>query len=188
MKKKVIILMLTFVLAICCVAGGTLAWLTATTETVANTFTTSDISITLEESEKLDLKMVPGYEIKKDPKVTVNEGSEACWLFVKVEKSTNYDSYMTYEIADGWTLVEDETNVYARKVATTDIGTAYSILKGDKVTVKGEVTKKMMETATTNQPTLSFTAYACQLMKSNKTEFTAAEAWEQVAPKSNPAN
>lgn len=35
MKKKVIILMLTFVLAICCVAGGTLAWLTATTETVA---------------------------------------------------------------------------------------------------------------------------------------------------------
>lgn len=130
--------------------------------------------------------MVPGYEITKDPKVTVKKGSEACWLFVKVEKENNFDNYMTYEIAESWTA-GDGTNIPSdviyRRVETNGIGTAYSILKGDKVIVKGEVTKVMMTTAETSKPTLSFTAYACQLMKNNTEEFIADEAWQQVAPK-----
>ena len=92
--------------------GGTVAWLTDKTNPITNTFTTSNIDIDLTESENLDLKMVPGNTITKDPKVTVNAGSEACWLFVKVVKSDNFDGFMTYEMADDWTLVPGETNVY----------------------------------------------------------------------------
>lgn len=193
MKKKIVILGLALVLAFALGIGGTLAWLTAQTGTVTNTFTTSDITVELKET-KTDFKMIPGYTIAKDPKVTVTTDSEECWLFVKVEESTNFDSYLTYEMADGWTAGKGDktetnptadgipTNVYYRKVETAHIGTAYSVLKDDKVTVKDTVTKAMMESAKTSQPTLSFTAFASQLNKNATEEFTAAEAWEVLNP------
>lgn len=177
--KKSFALILALVLVVGCVVGGTVAWLTATSDTVTNTFTTSDIKVQLKET-KTNFKMIPGYTIEKDPKATVLAGSEECWLFVKLEKSTNFDSYLTYEMADGWSLVEGQTNVYARKVLTANIGTAYSVLKGDQVTVKGDVTKTMMETAATSNPTLTITAYASQLHKNATTEFTAKEAWDNI--------
>ncbi len=181
-KTRRALLSLSLVLVMMMVAvGGTLAWLTATSTPVTNTFTTSDIGVELEETTT-DYKMIPGYDISKDPKASITDGSEAAWLFVKIEKSANFDDYMTYEVADGWTLVTGEPNVYARKVATADIGKKFSVLKSDKVTVKGEVTKAMMETAMTSQPTLTFTAYASQLMKNATTEFTAGEAWENLNP------
>lgn len=176
---KGLTLILALMLVVGCVVGGTLAWLTANSDTVTNTFSTSDISVKLEET-KSDFKMVPGYTIDKDPKATVVAGSEECWLFVKLEKSANFDQYLTYEMADGWTLVEDQTNIYARKVETANIGTAYSVLKDDQVTVLGSVTKDMMATAKTSKLTLKVTAYASQLHKNATTEFTAKEAWANV--------
>lgn len=83
-------------------------------------------------------------------------------------------------MADGWTLVEDQTNIYARKVETANIGIAYSVLKNDRVTVLGSVTKDMMTTAKTSQPTLTITAYASQLHKNATEVFTAKEAWANV--------
>lgn len=176
---KGLTLVLALMLVVGCVVGGTLAWLTANSDTVTNTFTTSDISVELEET-KTDFKMVPGCTIEKDPKATVLSGSEECWLFVKLEKSENFGQYLTYEMADGWTQVEGQTNIYAREVESADIGTAYSVLKGDQVSVLGSVTKQMMETAKTSQPTLKVTAYASQLHKNATEEFTAEEAWGNI--------
>ena len=143
MKKKGLALVLALTLLIVGIVAGTLAWLTAKSDVVVNTFTTSDIKVELTETNET-YKMVPGYDIHKDPKAKVLAGSEECFLFVKLEKSQNFDSFLTYQMADGWTLVPNETNVYYRKVQTADIGTEYSVLKDDKVTVKGEVTKEMM--------------------------------------------
>ena len=81
MKKKVLSIV-AVVLVLCCAIGGTLAWLTDRTNPVVNTFTVGDINIELKESENLNLKMVPGNTIAKDPKVTVKADSEACYLFV----------------------------------------------------------------------------------------------------------
>lgn len=184
MKKKVLALVLAMVLVVVGVAAGTLAWLTAKSDTVTNTFTTSDIKVELKET-KNNFKMIPGYDIQKDPKATVLAGSEECFLFVKLEKSANFDDFMTYEMADGWTALTGVDGVYYREVRTANIGTAYSVLKGDKVTVEGKVTKAMMEGLSANTlPTLTITAYASQLHKDAATEFTAAEAWANV----NPAN
>lgn len=154
--------------------GGTVAWLTDKTGTIENTFTTSNIDIDLTESENLDLKMVPGKTITKDPKVTVNEGSEACWLFVKVEKSANFDTFMEYTMADGWTLVPGETNVYYRTVGATAENTDFAVIKDNEVKVKDSVTKANMEALTVaTYPKLTFTAYAVQQANVS----TVADAW-----------
>ena len=182
MKKKGLAMVLALVLLAVCAVSGTLAWLTAKSDTVVNTFTTSDIKVELTETNET-YKMVPGYDIHKDPKAKVLAGSEECYLFVKLDKSTNFDTFLTYEMAEGWTLVPGETNVYYRKVQTADIGTAYSVLANDQVTVRGEVTKAMMDGLTTETlPKLTVTAYASQLHKNATTEFTAAEAWANVNP------
>ncbi len=183
-KKKVLALVLAMVLVVVGVAAGTLAWLTAKSDTVTNTFTTSDIKVELKET-KNNFKMIPGYDIQKDPKATVLAGSEECFLFVKLEKSANFDDFMTYEMADGWTALTGENGVYYRKVQTADIDKPFGVLKDDKVTVKGTVTKDMMNAIDNNtaaNPTLTITAYASQLYKDGTTQFTAAEAWANVNP------
>lgn len=182
MKKKSIALLLAIAIVVVGVVAGTLAWLTDKTAPVTNTFTTSDINIKLEETKK-NFQMIPGWDIEKDPKVTVEAGSEACYLFVKLVKSTNFDDYMTYEMADGWQELTGVAGVYYREVpaGTTDV--SFDVLAGNKVTVRGTVTKVMMNSLTQDTyPTLTVTAYASQLKSSNNTEFTAAEAWTNVNP------
>lgn len=189
MKKKGLAMVLALVLLAVCAVSGTLAWLTAKSDTVVNTFITSDIKVELTETNET-YKMVPGYDIHKDPKAKVLAGSEECFLFVKLEKSQNFDTFLTYEMADGWTQLTTDKDgkaisdlVYYRKVLTKDINTAYSVLANDQVTVKGEVTKAMMDGLTTETlPKLTITAYASQLYKSAGAEFTAAEAWTNVTP------
>lgn len=185
-SKKALAMLLSLVLVIGCVAGGTLAWLTATSNEVNNVFTTSDIGVTLEESDNLNLKMVPGWTITKDPKATVTAGSEDCYLFVKAEKSANFDDFMTYAIAEGWTALSDGVYymIFDSKDADNEneMGTAYSVLKDDQVKVKDTVTKENMKALTDDtKPNLSFTAYAVQLYRENGTQFTAAEAWAMVS-------
>lgn len=176
--KKALFIMLSAALIVCATVAGTLAWLTDKTEPVVNTFTVGDINITLTESENLDLKMVPGQPIEKDPKVTVKAGSEACWLFVKVEKSGNFDSFMTFEMADGWNALSGHAGVYYRNVDATNADTGFDVLKDNKVMVLDTVTKTMLEGAKTNAPTLTFTAYAVQKDGIND----ATTAWGKVTP------
>ena len=194
MKKKATIAVTALLLVLCFAIGGTLAWLVDESDKVVNTFTYGDINIDLSESENLNLKMIPGNDITKDPKVTVKAGSEACWLFVKVEKSATYDSYLkNCTIDTGWTELASAagTNykVYYRDVDadTAKAGTSYQVLAEDKVTVLDEVTKSMMEdikNGTKTQPTLTFTAYAVQLdgfnNPENSVEENAALAWTEI--------
>lgn len=191
MKKKSLALVLALALMVVGAVGGTLAWLTAKSDVVTNTFTTSNITVKLEEKKGTpvtngrEFKMVPGCTIEKDPKATVVTGSEKCYLFVKLEKSGNYDTYLTCDMADGWTPVPNETNVYYRVVdgIENQIGTPYSVLANDQVTVKGTVTKDDMEDLNEQgaaKPTLTITAYASQLFKNNTDKFTPAEAWKNA--------
>ena len=194
MKRKAIVAVVALVLVLCCAMGGTLAWLKTETTPVLNTFTYGDINIGLSESDDLDLKMIPGNSIKKDPVVTVKEGSEACWLFVEVKESENFDAFMTYAIAEGWTLYNTTTSgsniqtnnttadtyVIYREVAKTTRDELFYVLAGKEgyqngyVTVNDTVTKKMFAALTeATRPTLTFTAYAVQ--SDNVT--TVADAW-----------
>lgn len=198
MKKKSIALLLALVLVFGVAVGGTIAWLTAESDTVVNTFTTSGISIKLEETgatknntsgmyEK-SFQMIPGWTISKDPKVTVLKDSEDCFLFVKLEKSENFDTYMTYTMADGWTQLMNGTTpvsgVYYREVPkNTTVAQDFDVLKDNKVTVKTSVTETQMDALTANTyPTLTVTAYASQMYQSSGSKFTAYNAWTNAQP------
>ena len=194
--KRSIAVVVAVALMLGCAIGGTLAWLSNKSEPITNIFTTSDINIVLEETDNLNLKMVPGGTITKDPQVTVETGSEPCWLFVKIDKTNDYDTYMTHGIMDDWTVgngTNIPANVYYRKVDTADMGQPINIIYYDvnnnsqydsgeenKVFVNTSVRKNQMEAAKNNAPTLTFTAYATQLMKDNTSEFTAIEAWSNI--------
>ena len=196
MKKKTLALVLALTLVVVGVVSGTLAWLTAKSNTVVNIFTTSDIKVELKETKgtgtgnNREFMMVPGYTIDKDPTATVLTGSEECFLFVKLVKSNTFDTYLEYTPADGWTqLTKDKDGkditdlIYYRKVLSADINTAYSVLKNNQVTVRGDVTKAQMDALNAQgavKPALTITAYASQLHKSADADFTPAEAWANI--------
>lgn len=176
MKKKTLALVLALTLLVAGVVGGTLAWLTDQTAEVKNTFTVGDINIGLTETTA-DYKMVPGNTIAKDPTVTVKANSEACWLFVQVTESTDLKDFITYAIAEGWTALPGVDGVYYREVPASAADQTFSVLAGDAVTVKNDVTRTMLETAKTDAPTLTFKAYAIQ-----RDHFATADAaWAEVS-------
>lgn len=202
MKLKSYSMIVAVLLLVAGLVSGTLAWLTDQSNQIVNTFTTSDITVEISETkgtpvtgqkDTYKFKMIPGYTLEKDPKVTVKAGSVECWLFVQITETNNTLSgnrgkYITYEIdtSAGWTEVDD--GVYARKVeAASGSNTiaedkTYGILKDNTVKVNGAVTKADMETAETATPNLTFKAYACQLKQDGENEFDAATAWAQVKP------
>lgn len=186
-SSRAFIALLALVLVIGCVAGGTVAWLVAKTEPVVNTFTYGNIDIALTETTGTSYKIIPGTDIVKDPKVTVKGGSEACWLFVKVEKAGDIGTSTTdpvrYAIDTGWIQLTDKdgkdvSGVYYRLVDAVNNDTAFNVLKDNKIIVSGELTKETIKGYAVQQPKLTFTAYAVQ--KENIT--TAADAWAKVTP------
>ena len=176
-SKKMVALLLALCLLIGGVVGGTIAYLVDKTNPVVNTFTTSDVDIELKENTGTEYKMVPGATIAKDPTVTVKSGSEACYVFVKVD-AVNTTNYISYSIAEDWTLVDGQSNIYYKTVdaATAATGTSLPILAGNQVTVLSTVTKADMTEAEAAKPTLTFTAYAIQQEGFSTPEAAWAEA------------
>lgn len=202
MKKKTIALLLALALVFGGAVGGTIAWLTASTAEVKNTFTTADIGVTLTETlntdsnndgtkDKWQAQMIPGYSYTKDPKVEVSTGSVDCYLFVKFEEKNSPSDYLEYTStltdANGWTQGTGTgeggngvpTNVWYRKVMASETNRSWELLSGNTISVKESVTKSNMPAANVT-PELTYTAYASQLYKSADEEFTAKEAWDNV--------
>ena len=193
---KVALMSFMACLMIFSVIGGSLAWLMTSTEPIVNVFTYGDIRITLTETKGEELsgstdryfKMTPGKEIEKDPKISVLADSEDCWLFVKIEESSNKPlaDYVDYAIADGWTALNGVDGVYYREVSNSSEAQTFSVLKDDKVSVKGSVTlEKLQELNSTNYPKMKFTGYAVQRDMSIDAIDTAEEAWALISQSSN---
>ena len=199
-NMKPLALIMALVLLVGGVIGGTVAWLIATPDPVVNTFTYGDINIDLDETDTQldgdnnpntnDYKMMPGIKITKDPVVTVKAESEEMWLFVKLEKSSNFDTFMEYEVAEGWTALSGVEGVYYQHITAEDVATAdkeIAVIKDNTVTVKESVTKEMLNAldapgTTATYPTLTVTAYAVQYAGNA----TAADAWAKVTANANP--
>lgn len=211
--KRSVALLVAIALLIGCAAGGTIAWLMDSTTPVTNTFTTAGVDIELTETFNTDSgdadtepdlwqgKMVPGATITKDPTVTVKAGSEACWLFVKVEEvpatlndgttTKPLDDYINYTVnSTNWTELTAGTGIYYKKVdANTTTDQVFEVLDGNKVRVKDTLVKGDMDNLNgpnAKLPKLTFTAYAIQSenLVNNDTEKTpadtAAEAWALI--------
>jgi predicted ribosomally synthesized peptide with SipW-like signal peptide len=98
-KKKFLSAILAISIVAAMAIGGTIAYLTST-DAVNNTFSVGKVKITMDEAKVSDMgvadttvdrvkanqyKLMPDHEYVKDPTIHVEKGSEACWLFVKVE-------------------------------------------------------------------------------------------------------
>lgn len=181
---KVMLVILAVMLVAGISVGGTLAWITAQSGEVVNTFTYGDINITLQEHEVLaeggfgeklvsenDYKFIPGVDLDKDPFVTVKADSEACWLFVKIEETTwPANEKISYSVDSTWTKLED--GVYYREVAASEADQEFYVLAENKITVADTLTKTEIE-AFADTAKLTFTAYAVQKEGID----TAAAAW-----------
>lgn len=189
-KKFIAILSVFVMLALTMVAGcavdGTVAWLVSKSEPSVSTFTLGDINIGLtEESGSQPLKIIPGVEIKRSLKAKVFPGSEACWLFVKVE-GTNWPAKVSYSVAggtSGWTALSGYPGVYYREVPAENAkyGVGYDVT--GVVAVSEELTKAEINgIANGPKPQLSFTAYAVQRDGIEN----EVKAWEAANPA--PAN
>lgn len=179
-----IALMICLLLAVCAASiSGTIAWLADETTPVTNTFTRSDVDIELAETTGDSYKMVPGQAITKDPTVTVEASSEACWVFVKIEEANSFEDFMSYSVDGAWAALDaaNHPGVYYMVAADMPTDQVFRVLSGDKVMVKTTVTKDMMDDLTApNYPTLTFTAYAIQ-----KDGFADANAaWLKLNPSS----
>ena len=196
-KSKLVIVVIS-ILSICSFLIGTsVAWLSSKTDEVVNTFTYGDINIKIEETDTKDndnneftneYKMLPGNKITKDPKVTVLKDSEDSYLFIEITESENFKDFMTYELVEGWTLLEGTKNVYVREVTKKDVDQEFYVLKDNTVRVLESVTKQMLndldKDGQTNYPTLSFIAYAVQRDSKIEAIDTAKEAWSLAKPSS----
>lgn len=177
--KKVVVIIAAAALLIVGTVGATIAWLTDKTEDIVNTFTYGDINITLNETPET-YKIVPGGTIHKDPKVTVEPGSESCYLFVTIEEN-NWPIFdgirkADYEIDEAWERLNVEGNVYYRVVDadTPADEREFSVLKYDRVIVSDTLTKDEIDSVTA-QPTLTFVAYAVQISGMDN----PVQAWAQ---------
>ena len=183
MKKKILTTLALIMCAVLLTVGTTLAWLTAQTPSIENEFTVGNINIHLNETTGNEYKLIPGADTAKDPKVTVDPQSEACYLYIKVEKSANLDDFIEYSL-DGWTALDGVNDVYYREVAAEDAanGIEYPVLTGNKVTAKTTITKEMVDDLTDSTlPTMTFTAYAVQSVGFDN----AAAAWSATFGASN---
>ena len=183
-KSKALLVLLSAVALVVTTMLGTMAYLTDT-ESVKNTFTVGKVGITLDEKnvdndmvdgkipardQANDYHLIPGQTYDKDPTIHVDENSEDCWLFVKVENdiSTIEDATTIADQmeANGWTLVDGETNVYAYE-DIVEGGNDVKVFETFKI--KGDV-----DIATYDGAKIIVIGYAVQADGFN----TSAEAWD----------
>ncbi len=176
-KKKAVLIsvIISACLLLAVGIGVTVAYLVSQSQTLDNTFTSGNVSVTLTESRSDGYLILPGTDVPKDPTVTVEGGSEACWLFFKAEASNDFDKYMTYTPDDGWTPLEGIAGVYYRQVDSAKEDISFSILKSNAVSVRDTVTEEDLDLIRI-KPTLTFTAYAIQQVEINSAE----EAWNHL--------
>lgn len=93
--KKIVALLLCAVLLVGASVAGTVAYLTSQDE-VVNTFTVGQVAIELHETDEetrengtvgLNLHLLPGVPVDKDPTVTVKKGSEDSYVRLNVKVS-----------------------------------------------------------------------------------------------------
>lgn len=182
-SMKVVVVLLAVVLLIGCAAGGTIAWLMTNTGDVTNTFSASNIQITLDETTGNDYKLIPGKTYAKDPVLTVESTTDVnCWLFFKVVEN-NPGNFLTYELnLDGWTPLGGVDGVYYRAITASDADQSFQLLKGKDGFANGYVAVSdsltLNDMATADDASLTFTGYAIQ----QEGFADPADAWDELNP------
>ena len=182
MKKmyKGMLLVLCAILLVVASVMGTLAYLQDDTQTITNTFTVGKVAITLQEytlnadgsanttttttSGITNIKLIPGRTVHKNPFITVEQGSEKCYLFVKVINNISAN-YGVINWAEGaWTVIDEARGIYAYTGNLAENGVLDASAEEKTVDVFTSFTCKSNVAAYDGETNLSIsiTAYAVQ--------------------------
>lgn len=182
--RNVLLIVSMMLLVAMASVGVTVAWLTDTTTEIVNTFSPSNIGISLTETSAKEFHLVPGVEYTKNPIVAVDttKTDVDIYLFVEFNEVNNPSTYLDYTSTltetNGW--LQDATlptNVWYRKVLASDTSAKeWHLLAGDTVTVKATLEKDDMPAATA-KPQLTYKAYAIQVSGFA----TPKLAWDEVS-------
>ena len=191
-RNKILLLALCMAALIAVSVLGTMAYLTSTDE-VTNTFTVGQVKITLDEAKVNDAgvavtpaervkansyKLMPGHSYTKDPTVHVTDGSENCYIFVKVENGISafeaaneegtggYKTSATQITTTGWTKLADVDNVYYRSYTNGEnVQKSFTVFSNFKIADNAnnaEATKTSWNAVTAENTKITVTAYAIQ--------------------------
>ena len=208
---KVMSLVLAFVLVVGASVAGTLAWLTAQTPTVTNTFTSAELfsdngSFTLWEHKAEDddgdgvytldnstkvtsnsYSILPGVNIPKDPTVDVVGLEEHAYLYIKV--TSTLPTGLTYSIdSANWTALSDYDGVYVYSGSNAENNIVKATNAAPKTFTATILTDNQIVVAdsysgTSDDIKLSFDAYMVQATGNGD---SAAAAWANTYGKTTP--
>lgn len=113
--RKILAMVMALALTAALAVGGTLAYLTSTTEEIQNVFSVGNITANLAETVKNDgFKIVPGNTEKKDPTITIKKESEKCYVYAYIDNQlllTGGIVASSVNISDtDWILIAGTTN------------------------------------------------------------------------------
>ena len=201
-KTKALALALCAVLLVVSTVFVTMAFLTDR-DSVQNTFTFGQVGISLDEAEVYasgkvkngenrkstdgrvqgnEYHLIPGHNYVKDPTIHVDDGSENCLLFVKLENGLKpivagkdifsaadpADTVYTIEaqmMKNGWTLIDSANNIWAynKVVAENEhIEVFDEFTLTDNADVSNYATDKDAQGNVKGGKTIKVTAYAIQ--------------------------
>ncbi len=135
-KTKALTLALCAVLLVVTTVFATMAFLTSK-DSVTNTFTVGNVAITMDEADvktdgsyetdkdsRVDANvyhLIPGHTYIKDPTIHVNENSEACWVFAKIENGLGNAAALAMNSTENqtgyWTEIDETNHIWAYSVA-----------------------------------------------------------------------
>ena len=196
MKKKIAVavsLLLVLALSI----GGTIAYLTAQTDAITNTFTIGNIQITLKEMvkgatgteveattvEQKAFTVVPGGTDTKKPIITVKANSEDCWLYAYVENNVQVavqgvqTTVATLDIGSDWKVVASSGNKTLYRYTDNAVATAaadQSFTVFTTVTYDGTNITELNRADINGSDTIVVKAFAHQSDNVSKTDADAA--------------
>lgn len=143
--KKIVASASALALTAAVAVGGTLAWLTANTNTITNTFTIGKVGIELYEkdyktggdtwldasknAQRQEFKLVPGEDVAKEVKAKVTAGSEKSIVYLKVTKGDTFGTYFeNFAVDTNWKPLDGHENFYYQIVEAENAGKDIKIM------------------------------------------------------------
>lgn len=158
-KNKKLLVLVALFLAVFAV-GGTLAYLTDTTEEATNTFTFGKVDISLSEptwtstGKAAAADMAPGVEVDKDPTIKVETNSKNAFVFAKVTIPTgtaggvaDQELFTVGALGAGWTEVTSTLGITTKGVHVYVYGSTTTMTSVAKNTTLAPVFSKIKANA-----------------------------------------
>ena len=140
--RKFLMLLASALLLVSVTVGATVAYLTAQTQVVTNTFTVGNVALTLDETIVDEYgvaitgegagvtisgnayKLIPGHTYTKNPTVHIGATSEDGWLFVKVVNGiaaieAEGNTTIAKQMETNWAVIDATKGIYAYKNVVT---------------------------------------------------------------------